>query len=85
MIHINNLIKSFDETPVLKGVSTTFEKGKTNLIIGQSGSGKTVFLKCIIGLFEATDGDIIFDNTSLESMDLRTRALLRQDLSLIHI
>ena len=83
MIHINNLIKSFDETPVLKGVSTTFEKGKTNLIIGQSGSGKTVFLKCIIGLFEATDGDIIFDNTSLESMGLRTRALLRQDIGMV--
>lgn len=83
MIHINNLIKSFDETLVLKGVSTTFEKGKTNLIIGQSGSGKTVFLKCIIGLFEATDGDIIFDNTSLESMDLRTRALLRQDIGMV--
>ncbi|MDB9836881.1 ATP-binding cassette domain-containing protein [Flavobacteriaceae bacterium] len=83
MIHINNLIKSFDETPILKGVSTTFEKGKTNLIIGQSGSGKTVFLKCIIGLFEATDGDIIFDNTSLESMDLRTRALLRQDIGMV--
>ena len=83
MIHINNLIKSFDETPVLKGVSTTFEKGKTNLIIGQSGSGKTVFLKCIIGLFKATDGDIIFDNTSLESMDLRTRALLRQDIGMV--
>ena len=83
MIHINNLIKSFYETPVLKGVSTTFEKGKTNLIIGQSGSGKTVFLKCIIGLFEATDGDIIFDNTSLESMDLRTRALLRQDIGMV--
>ena len=83
MIHINNLIKSFDETPVLKGVSTTFEKGKTNLIIGQSGSGKTVFLKCIIGLFEATDGNIIFDNTSLESMDLRTRALLRKDIGMV--
>ena len=83
MIQINNLIKSFEETPVLKGVSTIFEKGKTNLIIGQSGSGKTVFLKCIIGLFEATDGDIIFDNTSLESMDLRTRALLRQDIGMV--
>ena len=83
MIHINNLIKLFDKTPVLKGVSTTFEKGKTNLIIGQSGSGKTVFLKCIIGLFKATDGDIIFDNTSLESMDLRTRALLREDIGMV--
>ena len=83
MIQINNLIKSFEETQVLKGISTIFEKGKTNLIIGQSGSGKTVFLKCVLGLFEATDGDIVFDNTSLKSMDLKTRALLRQDIGMV--
>lgn len=83
MIQINNLIKSFEETQVLKGISTIFEKGKTNLIIGQSGSGKTVFLKCVLGLFEATDGDIVFDNTSLKSMDLKTRALLRQDIGTV--
>ena len=83
MIQINNLIKSFEETQVLKGISTIFEKGKTNLIIGQSGSGKTVFLKCVLGLFEATYGDIVFDNTSLKSMDLKTRALLRQDIGMV--
>lgn len=83
MIQINNLIKSFEETQVLKGISTIFEKGKTNLIIGQSGSGKTVFLKCVLGLFEATDGDIVFDNTSLKSMDLKTRALLRKDIGTV--
>ena len=83
MIQINNLIKSFEETQVLKGISTIFEKGKTNLIIGQSGSGKTVFLKCVLGLFEATEGDIVFDNTSLKSMDLKTRALLRQDIGMV--
>ena len=76
MIEIKNLVKSFDETQVLKGISTTFEKGKTNLIIGQSGSGKTVFLKSILGLFEADSGEIIFGNTSLKSMDLKERALL---------
>ena len=83
MIKINNLIKSFEETQVLKGISTTFKKGKTNLIIGQSGSGKTVFLKCIIGLFEADGGDIIFDNTSLKSMNVKARALLRQEIGMV--
>jgi phospholipid/cholesterol/gamma-HCH transport system ATP-binding protein len=83
MIEIKNLMKSFDETQVLKGISTTFEKGKTNLIIGQSGSGKTVFLKSILGLFEADSGEIIFGNTSLKSMDLKERALLRQEIGMV--
>ena len=83
MIEIKNLVKSFDETQVLKGISTTFEKGKTNLIIGQSGSGKTVFLKSILGLFEADSGEIIFGNTSLKSMDLKERALLRQEIGMV--
>jgi phospholipid/cholesterol/gamma-HCH transport system ATP-binding protein len=83
MIEIKNLAKSFDETQVLKGISTTFEKGKTNLIIGQSGSGKTVFLKSILGLFEADSGEIIFGNTSLKSMDLKERALLRQEIGMV--
>ena len=61
MIEVQNIIKSFDGTKVLKGVSTVFEKGKTNLIIGQSGSGKTVFLKCLLGLFEADSGKILFE------------------------
>ena len=52
MIEVKNLHKSFGKAHILKGISTTFEKGKTNLIIGQSGSGKTVFLKCLLGLFE---------------------------------
>ena len=50
MIEVKNLHKSFGDAHILKGVTTTFEKGKTNLIIGQSGSGKTVFLKCLLGL-----------------------------------
>ena len=83
MIEIKNLVKSFDETQVLRGISTTFEKGKTNLIIGQSGSGKTVFLKSILGLFEAESGEIIFGNTSLKSMDLKERALLRQEIGMV--
>ena len=61
MIEVKNIHKSFDGVEVLKGISTTFEKGKTNLIIGQSGSGKTVFLKCLLGLFEYEEGCISYD------------------------
>ena len=56
MIKVTDLHKSFGDVEVLKGISTTFEQGKTNLIIGQSGSGKTVFLKCLLGLFDYTEG-----------------------------
>ena len=59
MIEIKNIEKSFEGTSIIKGVSTTFEKGKTNLIIGQSGSGKTVLLKCLLGLHEPDSGEII--------------------------
>ncbi|MDG4945492.1 ATP-binding cassette domain-containing protein [Weeksellaceae bacterium KMM 9713] len=61
MIEVNNLEKSFDDVQVLKGISTTFEEGKTSLIIGSSGAGKTVFFKCLLGLFEPTGGEIIYD------------------------
>jgi len=52
MIVVNELYKSFDDELVIKGISASFDKGKTNLIIGQSGSGKTVFLKCLLGLID---------------------------------
>ena len=61
MIVIDNIFKSFDDLTVLNGISTQFEKGKTNLIIGQSGSGKTVFLKCMLGLLQIDSGSILFD------------------------
>lgn len=60
MIEVKNLHKSFNGNKVLKGISATFEKGKTNLIIGQSGSGKTVFLKCLLGLFDYEEGSISY-------------------------
>jgi phospholipid/cholesterol/gamma-HCH transport system ATP-binding protein len=56
MITLKNIMKSFDGTEVLKGISMTFEAGKTNLIIGQSGSGKTVLLKCLLGLHQIDSG-----------------------------
>lgn len=61
MIEVKNLHKSFGDAHILKGITTTFEKGKTNLIIGQSGSGKTVFLKCLLGLFDYEEGSIAYD------------------------
>ena len=61
MIEVKDLHKSFGDAHILKGISTTFEKGKTNLIIGQSGSGKTVFLKCLLGLFDYEEGCIAYD------------------------
>lgn len=75
MIEVKNLNKSFEEIKVLKGISTTFDKGKTNLIIGQSGSGKTVFLKCLLGLFSYNEGSISYDNeqfTNLSDLEKRT-------------
>lgn len=62
MIVVDNIHKSFGDAHILKGISATFEKGKTNLIIGQSGSGKTVFLKCLLGLFDSmtVEGNVMF-------------------------
>ena len=62
MITIKNLYKTFDGGVVLNYISSEFENGKTNLIIGQSGSGKTVLLKCILGLFGIDSGEIFFGN-----------------------
>ena len=83
MIEIKNLKKSFGETEVLKGVSTVFEQGKTNLIIGQSGSGKTVFLKCILGLHQASEGEISYNQNPLSQMTEKERSLLRQDMGMV--
>ena len=59
MIEVKDLHKSFDGKEVLKGISTVFEDGKTNLIIGQSGSGKTVLMKNLVGLFDPTSGQVL--------------------------
>lgn len=83
MIEIKNIVKSFDGREVLKDVSTVFEKGKTNLIIGQSGSGKTVLLKCIVGLFDIDGGEILFDGRNNSSMNFQERGLLRQEIGMV--
>lgn len=83
MIEVKDLHKSFGDTAVLKGISTTFEQGKTNLIIGQSGSGKTVFLKSILGLFTPEKGAIIFNGRPTNEMNKEERSTLREDMGMV--
>ncbi len=83
MIVVEKLCKSFDGNNILRDISTQFEKGKTNLIIGQSGSGKTVLLKCILGLYGIDSGNIFFENRSLQKMDSKERSVLRQEMGMI--
>ena len=75
MIEVKNLYKSFDDKEVLKDISTVFEDGKTNLIIGQSGSGKTVLMKNLVGLLEPTQGQILYDGRDFVMMSKQSAAL----------
>jgi len=83
MIEVHNLHKSFGEAHVLKGISTVFEKGKTNLIIGQSGSGKTVFIKCLLGLFLPDEGTISYDGKIYSKLTGSERRDLRQEMGMV--
>jgi phospholipid/cholesterol/gamma-HCH transport system ATP-binding protein len=83
MIEVKDLYKEFSGTPVLKGISTTFEKGKTNMIIGQSGSGKTVFLKCLVGLHIPESGIISFDGRKHTELDIKEKRQLRQEIGMV--
>jgi len=80
MIIVDNISKSFNSTQVLKDISIRFEEGKTNLIIGRSGSGKTVLVKCIIGLHEVDQGSIFYHDRNLVTMDLKERQSLRREM-----
>jgi len=83
MIKVENIFKSFGNEEVLKGVSTIFEKGKTNLIIGQSGSGKTVFIKCLLGLFTPEKGRIIYEEMAIQDMNKDQKSELRQQMGML--
>jgi phospholipid/cholesterol/gamma-HCH transport system ATP-binding protein len=83
MIEVKNLFKSFDDNHVLKGISATFNQGDTSLIIGSSGSGKTVFLKCLLGLFEPDQGDISYDGRSYIEMDINKKRELRKEMGMV--
>lgn len=83
MIEVNNLHKSFGDVEILKGISTTFEKGKTNLIIGQSGSGKTVFLKCLLGLYDYEEGTISYDGKIFSLLSEDEKRNLRAKIGMV--
>ena len=80
---MKNICKSFEGKDVLKDISATFEKGKTNLIIGQSGSGKTVLMKCIVGLLTPERGELLYDNRDFLTMSKAQRKALRREMGMI--
>ncbi len=83
MIEVKHLYKSFDDKDVLFDINATFENGKTNLIIGQSGSGKTVLLKNIVGLLHPTQGDVIYDGRDFTAMSKAEQVALRREMGMI--
>ncbi|HEX5025060.1 MAG TPA: ATP-binding cassette domain-containing protein [Agriterribacter sp.] len=83
MIEIKNLHKSFGDKVVINNVSAVLETGKANLIIGSSGSGKTVFMKCMVGLFEPDGGEILYSGQSFTSMNEEERKELRQQIGML--
>ena len=83
MIEIQSIRKSFEDREVLKDISARFDNGKTNLIIGQSGSGKTVLMKCIVGLLTPTSGKILYDGRDFVTMSKKEKALLRREMGMI--
>ncbi|MAP53423.1 ATP-binding cassette domain-containing protein [Altibacter sp.] len=83
MIKVENVHKRFGEEEILKGISTVFHKGKTNLIIGQSGSGKTVMLKCLLGLFKPEEGLIYYEDKAIQHMDDEEQRALREEIGML--
>jgi len=83
MIEVRNVNKSFEDKRVLKDVCLTFEEGKQNMIIGQSGSGKTVLLKCLVGLFEPDEGSILYGGRDFTAMEKSARKLIRTEIGML--
>lgn len=83
MIEAKNISKWFDGQRVLYDISATFETGKTNLIIGQSGSGKTVFMKCLIGLLTPEEGSILYDGRKFRSLNAQEKRDLRTEIGML--
>ena len=83
MIEVKHLYKSFEEKDVLKDINTIFEDGKTNLIIGRSGSGKTVLMKNLVGLLIPTKGEILYDGRNFVNMTKREKVMMRREMGMI--
>jgi len=83
MIEVKNLTKIFDDKKVLDNISVIFEKGKTNLIIGQSGSGKTVLLKSIVGLHTIDQGEIWYDSRQYNALNFKEKKEIRKEIGML--
>lgn len=83
MIEIKHLSKEFSHKKVLKDISIKFEKGKTNLIIGESGSGKTVLVKSMVGLFKPDEGEILYDGREFISMNFNEKKVIRKEIGML--
>ena len=83
MIEVSSIYKSFDEQTVLNDISAVFEDGKTNLIIGKSGAGKTVLLKCIVGLVTPEQGKIAYDGRDITTFNKKEMMLLRREIGML--
>ncbi len=83
MITITDIYKRFEDQEVLHGISATFEAGKTNLTIGRSGSGKTVLMRCIVGLLTPDEGQVLYDGRDIHQLGKREGARLRQEMGML--
>ncbi len=83
MIEVKNLYKSFGDKEVLKDINFKFEDGKTNLIIGQSGSGKTVLMKNLVGLLDPTSGEVLYDGRDFVKMTKEEKVAMRREMGMI--
>jgi len=83
LITVKHISKSFSDVQILKDISFVFETGKTNLIIGKSGSGKSVLTKCMVGLYEPDHGDILFDDRNLSELKPKERKQLRREIGML--
>jgi phospholipid/cholesterol/gamma-HCH transport system ATP-binding protein len=83
VIQINNISKSFGDRKVLNDVTFTFESGKTNIIIGQSGSGKTALIRCMVGLNEIDSGEVLYDGRSFHTLDFKGKKEIRKEIGML--
>jgi phospholipid/cholesterol/gamma-HCH transport system ATP-binding protein len=83
MITAVNICKKFGDGTVIENINCEFEEGKTNLVIGQSGSGKTVLMKCLVGLYEVDCGKVMYDDRDFSAMDLSQRKAIRQEIGML--
>ena len=83
MIQVKNISKSFSGVEILKDISFEFEKGKTNLIIGKSGSGKSVLTKCIVGLFEPDIGEVYYNDRNFLKLKPKDKKEVRKEMGML--